>query len=363
MNMNFRLHTAAWLIILAVCPGLNANAQTSPPAAEQPLGKPPASAGHYERITVHGASLVGNLEGDSPDRMVSVYLPPSYAKSGSRRYPVIYFLHGFTDSDSYWFGLRGKHFVSAQAAIDGAFAAGAHEMIVVMPDAYTRFRGSMYSNSVVTGNWEAFVTEDLVTYIDKHYRTIPKRASRGLAGHSMGGYGTIRLGMKYPQVFSSLYAMSPCCLGATLEPDAATIAKAAQPGIEAQTSREYFGAQAMLASAAAWSPDPDNPPRYLDLPIVDGKVVPEVITRWIANAPLAMATQYIPNLKSYTAIAFDAGDKDVQIAGTVRTLDGIMKRFGVAHVSEIYEGDHVNHIEERLRSKVVPFFSEHLQGK
>ena len=135
------------------------------------------------------------------------------------------------------------------------------------------------------------------------------------------------------------------------------------PGIEAQTSREYFGAQAMLASAAAWSPNPDNPPRYLDLPIADGKVVPEVVTRWIANAPLAMATQYIPNLKSYTAIAFDAGDKDVQIAGTVRTLDGIMKRFGVPHVSEIYEGDHVNHIEERLRSKVVPFFSEHLQER
>jgi len=367
MNLNLRLHTVAWLSTLAAIatlgPSIDAIAQTAAPTSEQPLGQPPASAGHYERITVHGASLVGNLEGDSPDRKVSVYLPPSYAKSGSRRYPVIYFLHGFTDSDSYWFGLRGKHFVSAQAAIDGAFAAGAHEMIVVMPDAYTRFRGSMYSNSVVTGNWEAFATEDLVTYIDKHYRTIPKRASRGLAGHSMGGYGTLRLGMKYPQVFSSLYAMSPCCLGANLEPDAATVTKAAQPGIEEQTSREYFGAQAMLASAAAWSPNPDNPPRYLDLPIADGKVVPEVVTRWIANAPLAMATQYIPNLESYTAIAFDAGDKDVQIAGTVRTLDGIMKRFGVAHVSEIYEGDHVNHIEERLRSKVVPFFSEHLQEK
>lgn len=360
--MNIRLSTAAWLIAFAVGVGSGtANAQTA--SQEQPLGQPLASAGHYERITVHGASLEGNLDGDSADRKVSVYLPPSYGKSGSRRYPVLYLLHGFTDSDSYWFGLRGQHFVSAQKGIDGAFAAGAHEMIVVMPDAYTKFRGSMYSNSVVTGNWEAFVTHDLVTYIDKHYRTLAKRASRGLAGHSMGGYGTLRIGMKYPEVFSSLYAMSPCCLGASLEPDTATVTKAAQPNIEAQTSREYFGPQAMLASAAAWSPNPDNPPRYLDLPVVDGKVVPEVVTRWIANAPLAMATQYIPNLKSFTAIAFDAGDKDVGIAGTVRTLDGIMKRFGVAHVSEIYDGDHVNHIEERLQSKVVPFFSEHLETK
>jgi len=355
--MNIKLSTIALLILTAVTAG----AQT--PAPEQPLGHPPASAGHYERITVHGESLAGNLEGDSPDRQVSVYLPPSYAKSGSRRYPVLYLLHGFTDSDSHWFGLRGKHFVSAQAAIDGAFAAGAHEMIVVMPDAYTKYRGSMYSNSVVTGNWEAFITHDLVTYIDKHYRTLATRASRGLAGHSMGGYGTIRLAMKYPDVFSSWYAMSPCCLGASLEPDVATVTRAAQPGIEEQTSGEYFGPQAMLASAAAWSPNPDNPPRYLDLPVANGKVVPEVVTRWVANAPLAMATQYIPNLKSYTAIAFDAGDKDVSIAGTVRALDDILKRFGVSHVSQIYEGDHVNHIEERLRTKVVPFFSEHLQAK
>lgn len=351
---------AAWLAAVAIAAS-TVTAQT--PQAEPSLGQPPVSAGHYERITVHGVSLEGNLDGDSADRKVSVYLPPSYAKAGSRRYPVLYLLHGFTDSDGYWFGLRGRHFVSAQKAIDAAFAAGAHEMIVVMPDAYTKFRGSMYSNSVVTGNWEAFVTQDLVTYIDKHYRTLAKRASRGLAGHSMGGYGTLRIGMKYPEVFSSLYAMSPCCLGASLEPDMATVTRAAQPGIEEQTSREYFGPQAMLASAAAWSPDPDNPPRYLDLPVVDGKVVPEVVTRWIANAPLAMATQYIPNLKSYTAIAFDAGDQDVGIAGTVRTLDGIMKRFAVPHVSEIYEGDHVNHIEERLQAKVVPFFSEHLQVK
>lgn len=354
--MNIKLSTAALLLLISIA----ARAQTPP---RESLGPPPASAGHYERITVHGDSLVGNLEGDSPDRMVSVYLPPSYAKSGSRRYPVLYLLHGFTDSDSHWFGLTGKYWVSAQAAIDGAVAAGAHEMIVVMPDAYTKYRGSMYSNSVVTGNWEAFITHDLVTYIDEHYRTLAKPAGRGLAGHSMGGYGTIRLGMKYPGVFSSWYAMSPCCLGASLEPDVATVTRAAQPGIEEKTSGEYFGPQAMLASAAAWSPNPDNPPRYLDLPVSDGKVVPEVVARWIANAPLAMATQYIPNLKSYTAMAFDAGDKDVGIADTVRKLDDILKRFGVAHSSEIYEGDHVNHIEERLRTKVIPFFSEHLQAK
>ena len=204
-------------------------------------------AGKYERITVHGASLVGNLEGDSPERMVSVYLPPGYAKHPQARYPVLYLLHGFTDSDSRWFGLRGPHFVNVQRAADRAYAAGTKEMIIVMPDAFTKYQGSMYSSSATIGNWEAFITEDLVTYIDRHYRTLAQRASRGLAGHSMGGYGTLRLGMKYPQVFSSLYAMNPCCLAAVLEPDPEVMARAAKVSTDEEIAAADFFTKAMLA--------------------------------------------------------------------------------------------------------------------
>jgi S-formylglutathione hydrolase FrmB len=75
-----------------------------------------------------------------------------------------------------------------------------------MPNAYTRYQGSMYSSSLTTGDWENFIARELVAYIDSHYRTIPNRMSRGLAGHSMGGYGTRRIGMKHPDVFSSIYA-------------------------------------------------------------------------------------------------------------------------------------------------------------
>src|SRR5579885_2309527 len=85
------------------------------PRMTSPLYTAPGEpAGHFERIVVHGRSLVGNLEGDSPDRKVSVYLPPSYASSPDRRYPVLYLLHGFTDSDDLWFGLKGQHFVNVQ---------------------------------------------------------------------------------------------------------------------------------------------------------------------------------------------------------------------------------------------------------
>jgi enterochelin esterase-like enzyme len=336
-------------------------AQTA--SAPQSLSPPPASAGKYERITVHGASLVGNLEGDSPDRMVSVYLPPGYAKAPKQRYPVLYLLHGFTDSDSRWFGLNGKHFVNVQGAVDRAYAKGAHEMIIVMPDAFTKYQGSMYSNSAATGNWEAFVAEDLVEYVDRHYRTLPQRASRGLAGHSMGGYGTVRLGMKYPKVFSSLYAMSPCCMSANIEPNADAMARVAKVKSAEDVAAADFGTKAMLASAAAWSPNPGNPPQFFDLPFANGKPAPDVIATWAANAPLAMVHQYIPSLKAYDAIAFDAGDRDVGIAGTVKTLDRILTGYGVAHVSEIYSGDHVSGIDQRLEANVMPFFSEHLKFK
>ena len=318
------------------------------------------NAGKLERITVRGPALVGNLSGDSADRDVSIYLPPSYAASPTRRYPVLYLLHGFTDSDERWFGSSVRHFVNVPTAADRAYKAGAREIIIVMPNAFTKFQGSMYSSSAATGDWEAFVAHDLVAYMDSHYRTLAARASRGLAGHSMGGYGAVRIGMKYPEVFSSLYSLSPCCMAANLEPNAEIMARAAGIATDAEIAATDFGTKAMLASAAAWSPNPQKPPLYIDLPIVDGKPQPETIAKWAANAPLAMVHQYVPALRTFAAIAVDAGDADTGIAATVRALDGILDSYGIAHDYEIYGGDHVNRIDERLSAKVLPFFSRHL---
>src|SRR5947207_12993733 len=117
-----------------------------------------------------------------------------------------------------------------QSAETAMAQTASREMILVLPDAFTKYSGSMYSNSLTTGDWEAFVASDLVTYIDSHYRTIANRDGRGLSGHSMGGYGTVRIGMKQPSVFSSLYAMSSCCLMNNVTPARATTAAApAQP--------------------------------------------------------------------------------------------------------------------------------------
>jgi enterochelin esterase-like enzyme len=320
-----------------------------------------AQQGSKERIRVHSPALEGNLIGDPAERDVSVYLPPSYASRPDKRYPVLYMLHGFTDSDHKWFGWE-EHWINLHEVIDAAISEGlSREMIVVMPNAYNRFKGSMYSTSATIGDWETFVSHDLVSYIDSHYRTLPHASSRGLAGHSMGGYGTMRLGMKYPEVWSAIYALSPCCMEGTM----LETSQRMMESVEAITTVEQlegagFGTIATLASAAAWAPNPENPPFYLDLPFAGGEVLPEIAAKLSANRTLYVIDQYVPNLKKLTAIGMDAGDQDRGISGSTRKLHQVLESYGIPHLYESYEGDHLNRIAERIHTRTLPFFSEHL---
>jgi len=322
---------------------------------------PAPQKGTVERVKVHGRDLEGNLSDDDPERDVFIYLPPSYKTEPNRRYPVVYMLHGFTDSAPKWFGAQ-SYWIDLPGVIDKSVASGvSREMIVVMPNAYTRFQGSMYSNSVTTGNWEAFVADEIVAHVDSVYRTIPLAAGRGLAGHSMGGYGALRIGMKNPDVFSSIYLMSPCCLAPrTSNPQAgAALAQAEAITTIEEFEKASFGIKALFASAAAWAPNPVNPPFYLDLPSKNGELQPLVLAKFTANAPLAMIDQYIANLKELKAIAFDAGDQD-RIADAIKTLNEVLNDYKIEHTFEIYDGNHTNRVAERIETKALPFFSENL---
>ena len=330
---------------------LMAQVQTEVPPVE-PNAKPVA----MEHIKIHGTALEGNLEGDAVERDVFVFLPPSYAKEKSRRYPVLYALHGYSIGAEQW-----SHEIHVPQTIEGAFAQGAKEMIVVLPDSKTLHNGSMYSSSVTTGDFEQFISRDLVAYVDAHYRTIPNRASRGLVGHSMGGYGATRIGMKHSDVFGSLYIMSPCCLSprpaGNANPEIAKALEAVK--VPADSAALPFFARAQLASAAAWSPDPKNPPLYLDLPTKNGEPQADVIAKWAANAPLAFVDQYIGNLKQYRAISMDVGDQD-GLRIDAGKLHDVFDKYGITNSFEIYSGTHTSRVADRFQNHVLPFFSRNL---
>ena len=314
-----------------------------------------------ERITIRGQSLEGNLEGNAVDREAIVFLPPTYKESRTRRYPVVYALHGYSIGADQW-----SKEIHVPQTIEGAFAKGAHDMIVVLPDSKTVHNGSMYSSSVTTGDFENYVARDVVAYIDAHYRTIPARESRGLVGHSMGGYGATRIGMKHADVFGSLYIMSPCCLsargagggrGPAPAGAAATEDPLAAVKTPADSAKLPFGLRAQLASAAAWSPNPKNPPLFLDLP--RGENEQAVLAKWAANAPLAFIDQYVSGLRRYKAIAIDVGDQDglrVDAGKLHETLD----RYAIANTFEVYPGTHTSDVAVRFQEHVMPFFSRTL---
>ena len=348
-------------LAVASGPWLTAQVQTNVP--DVVAGAKPVMVEH---IKIHGTALEGNLEGDAVDRDVIVFLPPSYQKDRKRRYPVVYALHGYSIGAEQW-----THEIHVPQTIEGAFAKGAQETIVVLPDSKTVYNGSMYSSSVTTGDFEKFIYHDVVAYVDAHYRSIPDRTSRGLVGHSMGGYGAARIGMKHPDVFGAVYIMSPCCMSPMAgggpgpadqmkERAIASEKKVAEAKSPADLAAQSPGfAAAQYATAAAWAPDPKNPPLYFDLPTKDGVPQPEIAAKFTANSPLAFIDQYLGNLKQYRAIAIDVGDQD-GLRFDATKLHNILDNYGVANSFEIYSGTHTSAVADRFQNHVLPFFSKNL---
>jgi enterochelin esterase-like enzyme len=350
MSKVLRLAAVVTLVLALATP---AQAQVR---TEVPPLVPGAKPVTVERIKIHGTALEGNLEGDAVDRDVIVYLPPSYQRDRNRRYPVVYALHGYSVGAAQW-----SQEIQAPQSIEGAFALGAKEMIVVVPDSKTLHNGSMYSSSVTTGDFERYIAHDVVAHVDRHYRTIPARRSRGLVGHSMGGYGATRIGMKHPDVFGSLYIMSPCCLSPRrarlLSPE--NEKALAEVKSTADAVRLPGTLRSLLAGAAAWSPNPKNPPLYVDLPFGDSASQQVVLARWAANAPLSFIDQYIGNLKLYNGIAIDVGDQD-GLRVDAGKLHDALDRYGLVHTFEVYSGTHTSAMGVRFQNNVMPFFSQRL---
>lgn len=190
-------------IILSICSclllGANVVAQTSNTSIRGKI--------ITEKIT--SAILKENLVGLETIRRVKIYLPPGYDTSG-KSYPVVYYLHSIYGSAE----MVLEEGVPSVRLLERAFAAGiVKEFIFVVPDYSSAAVGSLYENSVVSGRWLDYTTQELMPFIDSRFRTLRNRDSRAFVGDFMGGRGALKLAMTRADLFSVVYAMHPVATG------------------------------------------------------------------------------------------------------------------------------------------------------
>ncbi len=323
--------------------------------------KAQVTKGEVVTTSLHSKNLENKM-GEDPNRAVSVYLPPGYHGS-NQRYPVIYFLHGFTGDNRMLQHMAGLlDFAIANRRI--------RPFIMVVPDQKTSYDGSFYSNSGLFGNWEDFTAFDLVRYVDETYRTIPDKDSRGITGHSMGGYGALKLAMHHPDIFSTVYALSPGALTIVREygPNSDTFRELSRIKTLEELNQTYFG-KVIMAFGRSWSPNPDKPPFYCDLPFryEGNKLITDeaVLAKWYANLPLHMIDDHLDNLKKLKAIKLDwgrnSGDRFTIMCGMFSQR---LENVGITHFAEEYIGTHTDNIyteDGRLPNQLLPFFDYYLR--
>jgi enterochelin esterase-like enzyme len=326
------------------------------------------SPGHVVELEVPAPALHSNLLETPTIQSAAVYLPPSYDLQPDRRFPVIYLLHGIFDDYGVWIEI-----VRVPEILDRLIANGEiPEVIVVMPNAGNRYGGGYYRNSPVSGNWEDYIAEDLVTQVDAQFRTIPSVESRAVVGHSMGGYGALNLAMNRPGVFSVVWALSPCCLAPnddlSLGNDAWRRASAiTEPGdLQALVDSRDFYPIAILGIVTAFSPDPEAGPIYGDFPfeIVRGEITLDgaAFDRFRDQFPVRRVHHARETLRDLRGLGMGVGLGDQFLHIPTGTLE-FSQRLGaerIPHRLDIYDGDHRQHVGERMESIVFPWVAERL---
>lgn len=326
--------------------------------------------------TISAPSLRANLLKEPDEQAIQIYLPPSYLYS-NLHYPVVYFLPGFgsaSDGSNDFFHIEDLTSLMSNGQIK--------EMIIVVPNGTNVLHGSFYVNSPVTGNWEDFITKDVVDYIDSNYRTIPTPEGRGIGGHSMGGFGAFNLAMHHPDIFGASYSLSPTFfdengLGNSLMFDRekksfkflevqnylATLPD--KVAIEKMT--KYDGASGFtMAYGAAFAPNPNMGPPFFDYPLENINdqllTIKPVWNLWqngLGDWPEKIA-KYHDNLMSLHGIVVDYGSDDSLewIPVGSEYLSKQLSKAGIPNKIYKFEGGHSDKIHERLFTVMLPFFSE-----
>lgn len=323
-------------------------------------------------IKIEAPSLAKNLVAEPAERTIYVYLPPSYGSS-EKRYPVVYYLPGYGDSSIIGFRLPDD--------MDSLIESGeVQEMIIVIASGDSKMGGSFFVNSPVTGNWEDHIVKDVVGYVDANFRTLPQAESRGITGHSMGGFGALNIAMRHPDVFSAVYSMSPGLFdenglaesfmftSETLIKDFLEFEKelATLPLENAQRRMFMPPEQFSLAYGYAFAPNPDRHPPYFDYPYreVDGSLVrdDEIWKKWESGfgGIVEEAVQYKDNLLKLKGIVVDYGvhDENPWIPKGADYYGEQLTAAGIPVTVESYNGNHSNQLKERIREHMLPFFSD-----
>lgn len=300
----------------------------------------------------HSRVLEGNPLGDPATRRMPVYLPADY--DAAKRYPSLYLLSGY--------GSRGLKFLNddlweenIQQRLDRLIAAGrVRPLIMVLPDASTRYGGSQYRNSTATGNYEDHILE-LVEFIDSKYPTKPNAEARAVAGHSSGGFGALWLGMRHADVFGLVASHSgDGGFDLVYRPVFAELLRFAErvgeeglrnllrdPGQALRNGAPRLALD-MLAMASVYSPNPAAPLGF-DLPIDlrSGQLRPEVWARWLAHDPLENIEAHASALRSLKLLYVDCGRFDeYNLLYAARRLAEKLHAAGIPVHYEEYEGSH-----------------------
>ena len=307
-----------------------------------------AALPHVSRV------LRDNALGDPFERDVYCYLPPGYDTSG-QRYPVIYFLSGFTGSGRMHLNYD-PYVESIDRRLDRLIAdKSMPPAICVLPDCFTALGGSQYVNSSATGRYEDYLIDELVPFVDAQLRTLASRDHRGVSGKSSGGYGALVLAMRHPDVFGALAShagdayFAYCYL-----PDFVkfTIGIERHGGVEEfmrdfralpKKTREAMEVLNILAMAACYSPNP-SAPMGIDIPVVlpTGEIRAEVWNRWVEQDPVHMAKRHADALRSMRAIFIDAGLRDeFNLQMGARILCSRLDALGVSYVHEEFDDTHM----------------------
>ena len=349
-------------------------ADTPEPTAEAAAPKKPLN-----RATIPAPALADNLLGEPAEREIVVVVPPSYNDS-DRRYPVIYFLAGYDE------GLDSSYILSA--AMQEMVEAGTiKEMIAVVVSGQNSLGGSFYVNSPVLGNWEDFVVNDVVGYVDQNYRTIGQAGARGISGFSMGGFGALNLAMLHPELFGAVYALSPGLFAADglaqsqmfaneseiegfLEFQHELAALSPEEAAAEFLNRANQGSNLRFTAAygAAFAPNPQKNAPYVDYPYAEagGERDETAWQRWdsgYGGLPEKVET-YRDNLLSLKGIVIDYGTRDQYrwIPEGVEYFSDLLEAAEIPHRVETFEGGHGN-LQGRAKEVMLPFFSETLAGE